>query len=87
MKATVVVAFMLGAAAAAVVPRGMFCTTWALFPNAVPDKVSGQKIGTADTNGRFFLFLLAKAIDSDEAVVYPAQVDQSWVDARRFSNV
>ncbi|KAM3513150.1 hypothetical protein MY11210_003175 [Beauveria gryllotalpidicola] len=28
----------------------------------------------------------ARAVDSDEAVVYPAKVDQSWVDAQKSSS-
>ncbi|PMB73929.1 hypothetical protein BM221_001356 [Beauveria bassiana] len=68
MKASFVVAFMVGTAVAAVIPaRAADSDEAVVYPAQVDQSwVDAQK----------------RSQDSDEAVVYPAQVDQSWVDAQ-----
>ncbi|OAA52900.1 hypothetical protein ISF_09178 [Cordyceps fumosorosea ARSEF 2679] len=71
MKAAFVVAFVVGAAMAAVIPaRGI-----SDLPMARDNLPPKQALTIRDSI----------AVDSDEAIVYPAQVDQSWVDAQKRS--
>ncbi|KAM3453334.1 hypothetical protein NHJ6243_009159 [Beauveria neobassiana] len=93
MKASFVVAFMVGTAVAAVIPaRAVDSDEAVVYPAQVDQSwVDAQKRSPADSDeavvypaqvDQSWVDAQKRSQDSDEAVVYPAQVDQSWVDAQ-----
>ncbi|KAF1738160.1 hypothetical protein BBAD15_g11867 [Beauveria bassiana D1-5] len=82
MKASFVVAFMVGTAVAAVIPARVMAAdnAWLVAVDSDEAVVYPAQVDQSWVDAQ-----KRSSADSDEAVVYPAQVDQSWVDAQKRS--